>query len=74
MQCNDQIRKCLDEVPVTFHFNDGSTERAFIKYDEEKVEQPGHFSNLLGCVNTYKCELKTFTQEMVNKNKCQFKT
>ena len=42
MQCNEQIQKCVDEVPATFHFNDGSTEKHFIKYDKEKVEEPNY--------------------------------
>ena len=66
MQCNEQIQKCLDEVPATFHFNDGSKERHFIKYDKEKVEEPNYFSNFLGSVNSYQGQIKNYDDQVIH--------
>ena len=66
MQCNEEIQKCLDKVPATFHFNDGSKEKHFIKYDKEKVQEPDYFSNLLGCINTYEGQIEHYDDHVIH--------
>ena len=43
MDCAHEISKSLDQNPVTFHYNDGSTEQSFIKYDKDKIDQAYYF-------------------------------
>ena len=66
MQCNKKIQKCLDKVPATFHFNDGTTEKHFIKYNKQKVEQPDYFSNLLGCVTNYPGQIEHYDDHVIH--------
>ena len=65
MNCNHEISKCLDQNPVTFHYNDGSTEQRFLKYDKNKIDQPDYFSNLFGCVNTYKGDISKYNDQKI---------
>ena len=66
MQCNDHIATCLDNLPATFHFNDGTTEKHFIKYNKEKVEEPNYFSNLLGCINNYEGQIEHYDDQVIH--------
>ena len=65
MQCNETIASSLDKWPVTIHFNDGTTKRAFIRYDKDKINDPDYFSNLLGSVNTFKGEIGKYNDKVI---------
>ena len=66
MNCNHEISKCLDQKPVTFHFNDGATEQWRLKYDKDKIDQPDYFSNLMGSLNTYKGDISKYTDQKIH--------
>ena len=66
MNCNHEISKCLDQNPVTFHYNDGSTEQWFLKYDKNKIAQPDYFSNLMGSLNTYKGDISKYNDQKIH--------
>ena len=66
MQCNEEIQKCLDKVPATFDFNDGSKEKHFIKYNKEKVQEPDYFSNLLGSINNYEGQIEHYDDHVIH--------
>ena len=66
MQYNKAIQKSLNKVPATFHFNDGTPEKHFIKYNEQKVEQPDYFSNLLCSVNNYPGQIEHYDDHVIH--------
>ena len=66
MDCAHEISKSLDQNPVTFHYNDGSTEQSFIKYDKDKINQPDYFSNLMGSVGTYKGDISWYNDQKIH--------